>query len=65
MVRLDRFVADERWIEQFSEAQVQHILMSASNHCLLALFLQKKRPSKPMKKRFLFEAIWVRDGGCR
>ena len=65
MVRLDRFVADERWIEKFSKAQVRHISMSASNHCLLALFLQKKRPFKPMKKRFLFEAMWVRDGGCR
>nr|POF23049.1 hypothetical protein CFP56_15531 [Quercus suber] len=65
MVRLDRVVADERWIEQFSEAQVRHISMSASDHCLLALFLKKKKPTKPMKKRFFFEAMWVRDGGCR
>ena len=54
MVRLDRFVVDERWINQFSEAHVQHISMSASDHCLLTLFLKKKRPFKPIKKRFPF-----------
>lgn len=53
MVRLDRVMANKRWVEQFPEAQVQHISMSASDHCLLALFL-KKRPIKPTKKRFIF-----------
>lgn len=65
MVRLDRCVANARWIKQFSEAQVRHISMSALDHCLLALFLKKRRPSKLTKKRFLFEAMWVRDRGCR
>ncbi|XP_075645968.1 uncharacterized protein LOC142617137 [Castanea sativa] len=65
MMRLDKYVADARWIKQFSEEQVRHISMAASDHCLLALFLKKKRSSKLAKKRFLFEAMWVKDGGCR
>ena len=65
MIRLDRVVADERWVAHFPEAQVQHISMSTSYHCLLALFLRKKRPIKSTKRRFMFEDIWVRDERCR
>ena len=65
LVRLDRVVADERWMELFPEAQVQHFSMSASDHCLLALFLRKKKPIKPTKRRFMFEEMWVRDNSCR
>ena len=39
--------------------------MSTSDHCLLALFLRKKKPTKPTKRRFVFEEIWVRDERCR
>ena len=40
MVRLDRFVADERWIDQFFEAHLDVY----TDHCLLALFLKRKDP---------------------
>ena len=65
MVRLDRVVADERWVALFPEAQVQHISMSTLDHCLLALFLRKKKLIKPTKMRFMFEEMWVRDERCR
>ena len=50
---------------RFIEAQVHHISMSVSDHCLLALFLRKKTPPKPTKKIFFFEAMWARDDRCK
>jgi len=58
-------VANERWMEFFLEAKVHHTLMSALGHCLLTLFLRKSMPSKPMKKRFFFEAMCTRDERCK
>ena len=65
LVRLDRVVANEGWLANFSEAQVHHISMAASDHCLLALFLRKKAPPKKVRKRFFFEAMWIRDERCK
>lgn len=39
LIRLDRMVAKKGLREMFLEAKVHHVLMSASNHCLLALYL--------------------------
>lgn len=52
LIRLDRVMANEGWTARFIEVQVHHISISASDHCLLALFLRKKTPLKPVKKRF-------------
>lgn len=52
-------------MEQFSEARVHHISMSASDHSMLALFLMKMKRPKPLKRRFVFEAMWARDDRCR
>ena len=65
LVRLDRMVVNEKWVEQFPEAQVHHISMSASDHCMLALFLTKIKRPKPKKRRFVFEAMWARDDRCK
>lgn len=65
LIRLDRMLANERWMEQLHEAQVHHISMSTSDHCLLALFLWRKKPTKPVRRRFFFEAMWARDERCR
>ncbi|KAL0009864.1 hypothetical protein SO802_004972 [Lithocarpus litseifolius] len=65
LVRLDRMVANEEWLEIYPEAKVYHRSMSTSDHCLLALWLQKRKPSRPIKKRFFFEAMWTRDERCR
>ena len=58
-------VANGRWLEQFPDAQVHHVAMSASDHCMLSLFLTKKKRRKPTKRRFVFEAMWTRDERCR
>lgn len=39
--------------------------MSALGHCLLTIFLRKSLPSKPVKKRFFFEAMCTRDERCK
>lgn len=64
-LRLDRIVASESWMDIFSEASVHHVSMSISDHCLLSLFLHRRQPRKPARKRFFFEAMWVREAGCR
>nr|POE75657.1 hypothetical protein CFP56_42805 [Quercus suber] len=58
-------VANEKWMEIYPEAKVHHISMLTSDHCLLSLWLRKRKPSRLMKKRFFFEAIWTRDERCR
>ena len=40
LIRLDSMVANDEWRELFPEAKVHHVSMSASNHCLLVLFLR-------------------------
>lgn len=65
LIRLDRMVANEKWVEQFPEARVHHISMSVSDHCMLALFLTKIKRPKPTKRRFVFEAMWARNDRCR
>ena len=52
-------------MEIFPEASVHHVALSISDHCLLSLFLQRRKTRKPNKKRFFFEAMWVREAGCR
>ena len=58
-------VANEEWMSMFPKASVFHCSMSISNHCLLALSLKRRQPRKPMRKRFMFEAMWTREDGCR
>ena len=58
-------MASESWMEIFLEASVHHVALSISDHCLLSLFLQRRKTRKPNKKRFFFEAMWVREAGCR
>ena len=39
--------------------------MSSSDHCSLILALKVGQKKKPIRKRFFFEAMWVREAGCR
>ncbi|XP_050262669.1 uncharacterized protein LOC126707113 [Quercus robur] len=39
--------------------------MSASDHCLQVLWLERKVCSRSPKRRFLFEAMWSRDERCK
>nr|POF06371.1 hypothetical protein CFP56_59434 [Quercus suber]POF10146.1 hypothetical protein CFP56_77127 [Quercus suber] len=65
LLRLDRMVANETWVQIFPKAKVHHISMSASDYCLLAMFLNKNQPHKRSKRRFFFEAMWVREEECK
>lgn len=58
-------VANEDWLRLYPEASVHHFSMSNSNHCMLVLALKRSQPRKPMKKMFIFEAMWTREDGCR
>lgn len=65
LLRLDRMVANEGWSERFLEVRVLHSSMPISNHYLLILNLSKRQPRKPIKRRFIFESMWTREGRCR
>ena len=65
LVRLDRIVANEKWLKMFPEAKVFHKAMAASDHCLLNLSLRKQVQRRGRVKRFMFEAMWTREEGCR
>ena len=65
MVRLDRMVANEKWLNMFREAKVYHRAMAASDHCLLNLSLRHRASRKGGRKRFMFEAMWTREERCR
>ena len=58
-------VANEDWLRLHPEANVHHFSMSISDHCMLVLALKRNQPRKPMKKRFMFKAMWTREEGCR
>ena len=49
----------------FPEASVHHLAMFASNHCMIVLYQKRKNPTRPAKRRFMFEAMWTRDERCR
>ena len=65
LVRLDRMVANEEWLNLFPEAKVYHRAMAASDHCLLSLSLRMRGPKRVVKRRFMFEEMWTREESCR
>ena len=65
LIRLDRMMANEKWRGLFPKAQVHHMSMFVSDHCLLVLYLERKVGSRMPKTRFFFEAIWSRDERCK
>ena len=65
LVRLDRMVANEKWLNMFREAKVYHRAMAVSDHCLLNLSLRRRVSRKGGRKRFMFEAMWTREEGCK
>ena len=65
LIRFDRMVANASWSTLFQEARVRHCSMSSSDHCLLLLTLKIGQQKKLARKRSIFEAMWVREAGCR
>lgn len=64
-LRLDKAVANEAWMMRFLMARLFHSSLSISDHCLLKISLSRRQSRKPSKRRFMFEAMWTRDTGCR
>ena len=58
-------VENSSWSELCPKARVYHRSMSRSDHCLLYLTLKNIHPRKPVKKSFQFEAMGVREEGCK
>ena len=48
----------------FSEASAHHLAMSASDHCMIFLYLKRKILVRPAKRRFMFKAMWTHDERC-
>ena len=63
-LRLDRALATPEWIEHFTNVRVQHLEDTTSDHCPL-LLADSHALHKRGKRRFLFEAIWIRRADCK
>lgn len=63
-LRLDRALANIKWIGKFKGVRVYHLVDSTSNHCVL--LLTDSPPQRlPNAKYFHFEALWTKNEECR
>ncbi|KAA3462890.1 reverse transcriptase [Gossypium australe] len=58
--RLDRGVANEKWLSLFPMGRIQHLPFVASYHCPLLLTTDSDNPFK-RKRRFHFETWWTME----
>ncbi|KAA3474108.1 reverse transcriptase [Gossypium australe] len=58
--RLDRGAANVNWMSMFSEANIQHLVHSTSDHCLL-LITTIKEEKRRRWETFKFEAWWAME----
>ena len=63
-LRLDRAFANTEWLGHFKEPKVHHLAESTSDHCILTI-TDSPSPTRKGKRRFHFEAIWVKREDCR
>ncbi|KAA3478183.1 reverse transcriptase [Gossypium australe] len=56
--RLDRGVANKKWISMFPQANIKHLVHSTSDHCPLLIVTNKDEYTK-RQETFKFEAWWV------
>lgn len=63
-LRFDRVLATVDWMKLYSTLKVYHIVDSTSDHCALLLTDQQASPNRG-KRRFQFEAAWIRYEKCR
>lgn len=60
-VRLDRVVADDKWRDIYSTAQVVHLVSPCSDHCPILLNLVVKDPHQLRQKCLHYEIVWERE----
>ncbi|KAL0009335.1 hypothetical protein SO802_010837 [Lithocarpus litseifolius] len=58
LIRLDRVVANEARRSMFMDASVHHLAMFALDHCMIALNLKRKNPTRPAKRRQIIKNAW-------
>ena len=63
-LRLDRVLTTVDWMELYRTSRVFHIVDSTSDHCALLLTDQQASPIRG-KRRFHFEAAWIRYEKCK
>ncbi|XP_072954595.1 uncharacterized protein [Typha angustifolia] len=56
-VRLDRVLANTRWLGQYPMAKVRHLDRTASDHA--PLLLSTPRTSSPIARPFRYELLWL------
>ena len=61
-VRLDRGLADDKFLDLFDDTSVRHIQTSVSDHCALVLTTNRSAwlRNKGRNKPFRFENAWTR-----
>ncbi|XP_023912817.1 uncharacterized protein LOC112024413 [Quercus suber] len=62
-LRLDRALVTQEWIDHYKNMRVHHLVESASDLCVL-LIIDSIVPQSPRKRRFQFEAMWMRRDEC-
>jgi hypothetical protein len=60
-VRLDRVVANPEWSNLFSDAKVQHVVLSRSDHYPLLIELRKDKWNRRGPKLFRYDVMWERE----
>ncbi|CAM8950433.1 unnamed protein product [Rhodiola kirilowii] len=61
--RLDRALANRKWLQDFPDAAVEHIPTYSSDH--MALFLKLDKRQRHLTNIFRFERMWLRDASFR
>ena len=63
-LRLDRALVTQEWIDHYKDMRVHHLVESTSDHSAL-LIIDFMVPQSPKKRKFQFEAMWMRRDECR
>ena len=63
-LRLDCALVTQKWIDNFRDMRVYHLVETTSDHCAL-LITDSFAPQSSQKRRFQFEAMWTRREDCR
>lgn len=62
--RLDRFVSNVEWRQQFPSFYLYQMTVAYSDHNPIVLSTMKELPYGEKRKLFRFEAIWVEESKC-
>ena len=61
--RLDRGLANNKWLLRYGGTAVHHLTCSTLEHCPLFIEPEMVEPTNP-EKPFHFEEVWLAEKGC-